>query len=182
MAQSNLNFYTIIFSIIINILIYNKKLLSYYLDLNMSQKMDNLNIREAITKQEILNCFPVLSELRPQLTQETYNVKVQAMQNTGYHLMYLQDNKNELVTSILGYRVFENLAWGKIFYIDDLSTLPNYRQQGYASKLLEWSFDKAKSIACEQLHLDIGFESQEAQRLYLKYNFNFSCQHMASIL
>jgi ribosomal protein S18 acetylase RimI-like enzyme len=144
--------------------------------------MDNISIQEATTKKEILDCFPALLELRPQLTKESYIIKIQTMQNSGYHLMYAFNNKENTIPSILGYRIFENLAWGKIFYIDDLSTLPEHRHKGYASKLLEWSIDRARYNDCEQLHLDTSFDTKEAQRLYLKYNFNYSCQHMAIIL
>ena len=137
-------------------------------------------IYEATTEKEILDCFPALHKLRPQLTQETTLVKVQAQQNEGYHLIYIKEK--DLTVSVLGYRVINTLAWGKILYIDDLSTLPDYRNLGYASLLLDWSVQKAKSLGCDQLHLDTGFDRKEAQRLYLKYNFNFNCQHMAIFL
>ncbi len=142
--------------------------------------MENENILEATTKDEMLECYPALVELRPHLTKETALVKIQTQQNEGYHLMYLKEQ--DTITSILGYRIINTLAWGKILYIDDLSTLPSYRNQGAASKLLDWSVKKAKSQGCEQLHLDTGFDRKDANRLYLKYNFNYNCQHMASIL
>ena len=142
--------------------------------------MENYHIQEATTKEEITECYPVVSILRPNLTIETWPVKVQLLQNEGYHLIYILSDK--IVVSILGYRVFNNLAWGKIFYIDDLSTLPDYRNKGYASSLLEWAVDQAKNMGCEQLHLDTGFDRKDAQRLYLKYNFNFNSHHMAIIL
>ncbi len=144
--------------------------------------MDDIKIYEATTKEEIIRCYPAVHQLRNHLTEEIYTVKVQSIRNSGYHLMYIPDESSEKIVSIIGYRMFDNLAWGKIFYIDDISTLPEYRNKGYASKLLDWSIDKAKSDGCEQLHLDTGFDTQDAHRLYLKYNFNFNCHHMAIIL
>ncbi|NQY43999.1 MAG: GNAT family N-acetyltransferase [Legionellales bacterium] len=144
--------------------------------------MDEVNIQEATTKEKITICYPVISILRNNLTEETFLAKIQTIRNSGYHLMYIPDQSSEMVISVLGYRIFDNLAWGKIFYIDDISTLPAYRNKGFASKLLDWSIQKARNSGCEQLHLDAGFDKQDAHRLYLKYNFNFSCHHMAMIL
>lgn len=139
-----------------------------------------MNIQEANTKEEISLCYPVLLSLRSHLTLETTIVKVLAQQNEGYHLMYT--SSDNIVTAILGYRIFNSLAWGKTFYIDDLATLPRFQKQGFASHLLEWSISRAQQLGCEQLHLDTGFDRKDAQRLYLKHNFNFASHHMAIIL
>jgi hypothetical protein len=48
----------------------------------------------------------------------------------GYGLCYLRDSQT--VVAAAGYRLLEFLAWGKVLYVDDLITLPEKRDSGYA--------------------------------------------------
>ena len=54
--------------------------------------------------------------------------------NSGYRLAFVQDTDG--VVAVAGFRVGENLAWGRFLYVDDLVTLPSHRSKGYGAKLL----------------------------------------------
>jgi hypothetical protein len=73
----------------------------------------------AISIQEISDCFPVMSELRPHLSLAEFIDRVRRQQQQyHYQLLYLQ--ADESIEAVAGFRLSESLAWGKFLYVDDL--------------------------------------------------------------
>lgn len=87
-----------------------------------------MEIKEAISEEEIIACYPVIIELRPHLRNENELVtKVKLQNESGYRLMYIKDEETNKVASIAGIRITHYLYTGKTLYIDDLCTLPSAR-------------------------------------------------------
>lgn len=126
---------------------------------------------------EVLKCYPVMSQLRPHLAEDVFLEQVKRQIEQGYHLAYLPDEKS--VKCVAGYRYLEFLAWGKVLYIDDLITDQAARGNGYAGKMLTWLIEQAKTSGCHQLHLDSGPQRHDAHRLYLNHRLKLSCHHFA---
>jgi GNAT superfamily N-acetyltransferase len=74
------------------------------------------------------------------------------------------------------------LAWGKVLYIDDLVTHPDEKNKGMGGALLDWLLEQAKQQACDEVHLDTGFQRHDAHRLYLNKGFKLACHHMSVAL
>lgn len=137
-----------------------------------------MDIQIAVTQAEIEACFPALHELRPHLTELDFMSRVQRqMKNHGYVLAYVV-SQNEVVAAA-GYRVAEFLAWGRIFYVDDLVCRSAFRERGYGGKLLDWLLEKAKELSCDQFHLDSGVTRHDAHRLYLGRKLQISSHHFS---
>jgi len=83
------------------------------------------------------------------------------------------------VKSVAGFRFAHFLAWGKVLYLDDLSTLPGERGQGWASQLLDWLIAHAQAQGCDGLHLDTGYARHAAHRVYLQKGLQLNCHHLA---
>jgi GNAT superfamily N-acetyltransferase len=130
----------------------------------------------ANTDNEITACFPVFSALRPHIQENEFLPQVKRQQNQSYQILALRDNG--LIKSVAGFRFCEFLAWGKILYIDDLSTLPEARSNGYAESLLDWLIEYAKPSDCKALHLDSGYNRNAAHRLYLRKGLKLSSHHL----
>ena len=77
---------------------------------------------------------------------------------------------------------FPYLFRGKYIYIDDLSTLPEFRGKGYAGQLLDWIFEYAQKEKFEQVHLDSGVSDSrsDAHRLYLNKRFQIASLHFVA--
>ena len=118
----------------------------------------------AATDEEIAACFPLLRELRPHLEETQFVSRIRSQEKSGYRLACLRI-ENEVVAAA-GFRIGENLAWGKFLYVDDLVTLPANRSQGYGAKMLTWLREFAASEGCVQMHLDSGMQRKEAHRFY----------------
>ncbi|MDQ3813210.1 MAG: GNAT family N-acetyltransferase [Armatimonadota bacterium] len=130
---------------------------------------------------DIERCFPIMVELRTALTPDEFVAKVQRQRALyGFKLAYLEDGGE--VKAVAGFRVMENLAWGKFLYVDDLVTAAAARSQGYGDKLFDWLLDYARAEGCEQLHLDSGVQRFEAHRFYLRKRMSISSHHFAMLV
>lgn len=140
-----------------------------------------MNISIAITDNEIAACYAIMQELRSHIGENDFVSRIRRQEQSGYQLIYLE-NETALV-AVAGFRIAENLAWGRFLYVDDLVTSNEHRSQGYGAKLLAWMREYASSEGCAQMHLDSGLQRAEAHRFYeregmSKTGFHFA-QHMA---
>jgi GNAT superfamily N-acetyltransferase len=134
----------------------------------------------ANTDAEIQACFAAFSELRPHLREAEFLPQVRRQQRQSYQIAALRHGG--IVKSVAGFRSGEFLAWGKIIYIDDLSTPATYRSQGFAGALLDWLHDHARALDCAAIHLDSGHARHAAHRLYLNKGFQLSSHHFSLTL
>ncbi len=115
---------------------------------------------------EILNCYPVMAELRPHVPLDQFLSRIRRQQAIAdYKLAYVTDGE---VKAVAGFRVSECLAWGKFLYVDDLVAKSDDRSKGYGGALLDWLIAYAKDQECEQFHLDSGVQRFDAHRFYLR--------------
>lgn len=137
-----------------------------------------MEICVALTETEIEACFSAFHELRPHLSHKDFVVQVQRqMRNHSYVLVYIATEGK--VVAAAGYRVAEFLAWGRVFYVDDLITSAASRNLGYGGTLLDWLMEKAKELSCAQFHLDSGVHRHDAHRLYLSRKLQISSHHFS---
>ncbi|MFZ6655113.1 GNAT family N-acetyltransferase [Undibacterium sp. TJN19] len=136
-----------------------------------------VNIVDTSRIENLLQCFTVFAYLRPHLDETEFVRRVQVQAAEGYHIACIQMDGE--VVAAAGYRVQHYLAWGKIFYLDDLITLPQKKNAGLGSALMEWVTRQAKILGCDELHLDTGYQRHDAHRLYLKNDFDLSCHHLS---
>ena len=100
----------------------------------------------------------------------------------GYRLAASFIPAREDAVAVAGFRFLHTLAWGKLLYIDDLVTLPEFRSGGHGDLLMEWLFAEATRLGCEQLHLDSGHHRHGAHRFYLNHGMRIDCHHFSRML
>ncbi|MDP2197414.1 MAG: hypothetical protein Q8K01_02410, partial [Sulfurimicrobium sp.] len=76
-----------------------------------------MHIRIATTNVEIADCFPVMKELRPHIVENQFLSRIRSQESAGYRLAYIQEANG--VVAVAGFRIGENLAWGRFLYVDD---------------------------------------------------------------
>lgn len=125
--------------------------------------------------------FEVMRELRPGLvSREDFVKQVDHRQRpSGYRLVASVPEEAAPAVAVAGFRLGDNLAWGRHIYIDDLSTVPAARQQGHARDLLEWLHIEAERLGCREVHLDsgVGTNRTAAHRLYFNCGYRISSHH-----
>lgn len=140
--------------------------------------MNMLNYAE--DEATLKRCFPVIQELRPQLTEATFLASVIVQREQGYRLAYIE--QDGLVVACVGFRPGQFLAWGKVIYIDDLITASHARGQGHAGALLEAVTELAREQGCDSVQLDSGHQRFDAHRLYLNEGFRITSHHFSKSL
>lgn len=139
-----------------------------------------MQIQLAQTEVEIAACYPAMHELRPHLEAQTFVARVRSQEQAGYRLAYAREPDG--VVAVAGFRLGENLAWGKFLYVDDLVTLPSHRSRGYGAALLAWLGAYAAREGCAQLHLDSGVQRRDAHRFYEREGMELAGFHFRMII
>ncbi|RRB04867.1 GNAT family N-acetyltransferase [Larkinella rosea] len=143
-------------------------------------------IKIAQTEADVQRCIPAMLALRPHLTAEKALEQIVFMQENDRYVVAFVDNSDRnpaetVAPAAIGYRYMNLLFSGKTLYIDDLSTLPDQRGNGYAGQLLDFVIDEARKAGCSVVTLDSGHNPQryDAHRLYLNKRFNIVSHHFA---
>jgi GNAT superfamily N-acetyltransferase len=121
-------------------------------------------------------CFPAYEALRPHLKRAGFIAQIRRQQLQSFQLLALRHD--HVIKSAAGFRLAEFTAWGKLLYLDDLTTLPEYRSQGHATVLLDWLLVHARERRCDAIHLDSGYARHAAHRLYLNKGFVLASHHL----
>ncbi len=136
-------------------------------------------IRLATTDADIASALAVMRELRPHLKEDeaAFVATIRRQQRSGYHLALLESAGE--VEALAGFRIGENLAWGRFLYVDDLVTRATRRSRGHGARLLAWLKARAKEEGCAQLRLDSGAQRHGAHRFYEREGMQRSGFHFA---
>jgi GNAT superfamily N-acetyltransferase len=138
-------------------------------------------IRE-IAKDETHRAVPALLELRPNAgTQDALTSRIDAQREDGYRIVGAFDEDESDAAAVIGFKVTENLVWGRYLYIEDVVTRANGRGRGHAPALMAWVLDEGRRAGCGQVHLNSGVDSNRrgAHRFYFSSGLRISAHHFS---
>ena len=136
-----------------------------------------MRVQLASSDADLERVVPVLLQLRPAFSEESLLARMKEQTRSGYRVAYVEAGGDTLC--VAGFVVGTKLAWGKHIYVDDLVTVEHRRSQGAGATMIEWLKAHARSLGCEQLHLDSGVQRFAAHRFYLRQGFHISSHHFA---
>ncbi|MFJ8064626.1 GNAT family N-acetyltransferase [Psychrobacillus sp. NPDC096426] len=121
-------------------------------------------ISELTNTKQWLEAFPIMKQLRTDLTEETYLELLQDMSRDGYKLfaMYIEDE----IVSLVGLSWRINFYNKRHIFIYDLVTDVSHRSFGYGEKLLNYIHDWANENGAEYVALESGLQRNDAHRFY----------------
>jgi GNAT superfamily N-acetyltransferase len=137
-----------------------------------------MSIHLATTDAEIMDCYPVMQALRPHIAEQHFLSRVRHQERTGYRLAFVKEPAG--VVAVAGFRIGENLAWGRFLYVDDLVTDSRQRSRGHGGRLLSWLEELAAREGCSQLHLDSGIQRTDAHRFYEHAGMTMTSLHFVA--
>lgn len=126
--------------------------------------MTDITIRELHDKEEWLEAFPILNQLRTHLTEKTFLQALKKMRNEGYQLFALVDKGN--IVAVAGIVLRTNFYYGDHVFVYDLVTDSENRSNGYGKKLLTFIHEYAKKNGREMVALESGLHRHNAHRFY----------------
>ncbi len=135
-----------------------------------------MHIKFAETPEDTTECFPLMNELRPHLTLDTFLIQVERLRHSGYQLIYLDDNG---IKALAGIRIGEWLHTGKYLEIEELVTTEGCRSQGYGGYLFDWIKNYAVEMDCNQVRLVSGVKRMDAHRFYESKGMIFEAKYFS---
>lgn len=139
-----------------------------------------MEIKIASSDADIARCFPVMAQLRANVTADTFVARIRDLQRGGYELAYLEEGAQ--IRALAGFRIANMLARGRHIYVDDLVTDEGTRSRGYGATLLKWLVDLARSRGCQRLDLDSAVQRQAAHRFYFREGMHIASYHFTRSL
>jgi ribosomal protein S18 acetylase RimI-like enzyme len=133
------------------------------------------------TDDALAACFPVMRLLRPGLSGPgEFIASVRRMENDRYRI--LAACRGDVPLALAGYRLQENLIYGRFLYVDDLVTAEASRGQHLGARLLAELSDLAVREGCRKLVLDTGLSNALAQRFYFRQGLLTGAMRFSKVL
>ena len=127
--------------------------------------MSNLTIKELQSRNEIIEAFPVMRQLRTHLDEGSYLELVsEAQEKEGYKMFALFDGND--IVAVIGFQPMITLYYGRFIWVCDLVTDVNKRSKGYGEKLLTYIHKWANENKYESVALSSGLQRTDAHRFY----------------
>ncbi|MBU2660784.1 GNAT family N-acetyltransferase [Bacillus cabrialesii] len=124
-----------------------------------------IHMKQLTTKEEWAESYPVMSELRTGLDEETYLQRLEAcVQKESYLLFALYEDT--AIRALCGALPRISIHKGEHLWIADLVTSAPYRSKGYGKMLLDFAADWAKKAGCGSVSLSSGLQRKDAHRFY----------------
>ena len=125
-------------------------------------------LRHADTDADLRACWPVVQQLRPRLqSAEDFITRVHRMRPDRYRILAAWQDDGT-VLALAGYRLAENLIYGRFLYVDDLVTRDTARGGRWGQALMDAMARIGEDAGCARLVLDTGLANALAQRFYFR--------------
>ncbi len=122
-------------------------------------------IKEITDKNELEAVFPIIRELRTQLSFSDFLFLYErAKQHDNYKIVAIYQENTCI--GVMGYRILFDLVHGKHLYVDDLVTTQSMRSKGIGKQLLKFAEEEAKNLECRSLRLCTGIENESGKKFY----------------
>jgi GNAT superfamily N-acetyltransferase len=124
--------------------------------------------------------LPVLRELRPHLTAESFA----AIHAEGHPqgLRFLAAYDGDRCVGVAGWRILALTFAVRKLYVDDLVTTGQARSAGVGHALLAELEARARAAGCTVLDLDSGVQRADAHRFYFRERMHVSSFHFTKHL
>jgi GNAT superfamily N-acetyltransferase len=129
--------------------------------------MSTFRLSHIDSDQDYQASFDVMRELRPHLTDAaTFAAQARRQADQGYRLLAAwQDDE---IKALAGYRLQENLLYGRFLYVDDLVTASEARSHGLGARLIDALREEARKHRCANFVLDTALGNSLGQRFYFR--------------
>lgn len=129
--------------------------------------MNTYQLGPVETDHDLHACFEVMRGLRPHLTDAAaFAERVRRQGAQGYRLLAAWHRDKAI--ALAGYRITENLLYGRFLYIDDLVASEDARGRGIGGDLVAELREEGRRQGCAHLVLDTALANALGQRFYFR--------------
>jgi GNAT superfamily N-acetyltransferase len=123
----------------------------------------------------IADVFPVLKELRQELTAEQLREVYAEGHPQGLRFTAVYEGAD--CAAVAAWRVMATTVALRKLYVDDLVTGANYRGRGLGAALLGELQTRARAARCQVMDLDSGTAREDAHRFYFRERMVITSLH-----
>lgn len=127
-------------------------------------------IVECIEESQLRWAWPVMRQLRNNLSEDEYLGRIASARTEGYQLFALMEDSEPL--GLIGWRLVNDLASGRSLYVDDLIVDDRKRSRNYGQRLIGFAKERALEQNCEAIRLWSGIQRVRAHALYQREGFD----------
>ena len=120
--------------------------------------------------------LPVLAELRPHLTPDSFASVYREGHPQGLRFTAAYDDQQRCL-GVAGWRVNATTVAIRKLYVDDLVTTAAARSLGVGQALLAELTDRARQAGCQLIDLDSGVHRRDAHRFYFRERLAITSFH-----
>lgn len=122
-----------------------------------------------IPQEQIHSIIPLTQLLNPSLPETILKSRLDEMVAQGYRCagLYLEDN----LIGICGLWIMTKLYVGKYIEPDNVVIVPEYRNQGYGQKLLEWVYQYGLGQGCIASELNCYITNETGNAFWQQEGF-----------
>ncbi|TCP36076.1 GNAT family N-acetyltransferase [Sphingomonas sp. BK235] len=135
-------------------------------------------VLELTAQDDLAGCVPVMRLLRPHLPDDVVQVVARLRRQMGQGYRLLAIRRQGRPVALAGFRLQENLVFGRFVYVDDVVVDDNERRQGHAERLLSAVRDVAVAANCGIVALDTALSNEAAQRVYHRCGYETVAYHL----
>ncbi|WP_158906087.1 GNAT family N-acetyltransferase [Burkholderia sp. L27(2015)] len=140
-----------------------------------------LEIKHIESDDDLEASFSVMKELRPHLSDPaTYAAQIARQRAQGYRLLAAWHDG--AIVGLAGYRLQDNLIYGRFIYVDDLVVTASLHRGGFGERLLQAARQRAVALHCQHFVLDTGLHMALAQRFYFRQGLLAKGMHFVETL
>lgn len=140
-----------------------------------------VDIRHIENDADLAASFPVMQELRPQLTDRaSYVAQIKRQYEQGYRLLAAWHKG--CIVGLAGYRSLESTIYSRFVYVDDLVVTSTLHRSGIGELLLQSARQQAALLGCKNFVLDTGLHMALAQRFYFRQGLLARGMHFVETL
>jgi GNAT superfamily N-acetyltransferase len=125
--------------------------------------------------------LPVLLELRPHLTPESFAAIYAEGHPQGLRFTAVYDDGDRCV-ACAGWRLTATTVTARKLYVDDLVTSADSRSGGFGGALLRELERRAREAGCRAIDLDSAVHRADAHRFYFRERMAIVSFHFARVL
>lgn len=129
-----------------------------------------LTFVECAEADQLRWAWPVMRQLRNNLSEAEYLARIASARTEGYRLFALMADSKPL--GLIGWRLVNDLASGRSLYVDDLIVDDSKRSRNHGQMLLGFAKERALEQNCVAIRLSSGIHRERAHAFYEREGFD----------
>jgi GNAT superfamily N-acetyltransferase len=129
-----------------------------------------MQIREVISREEIMDTFNVLAQIYGELSPTTYTENVLSMMQDNYRMAAVYEDVGTCI-GVIGLRFVRKLHHGRAVEIEDFMIDRKKRGIGVGKMLMRWAEFQAAAMQCKSIIGSLETKRLESQRIFSREGF-----------